>query len=186
MSHWKFFDRNHRTIRVWNPDHVDIIVQNGTYVSEHRDGTDRDITGMTRPGCLYMFQVTMNMYVHVSLMYMYIHLCIMMVCNMPVYIMMIHIQVHAFLYLYVRCTYIVCIDVTVNTSTCHTLPVFGHCTYTSVQLTTTVTLQVHFPLGPISLATAASLSCAQEQLLLSSLLPGTSRFNRQTTQVLLT
>ncbi len=100
-----------------------------------------------------------------------------MVCNMYR-----DIHVHAFLYLYVHCTYIVCIDVTVNT--CQTLPVFGQCTYMSVQLTTT--LQVHFPLlGLISLATPASLSSAQEQLLLSSLLPGTSLFNRQTTQVLL-
>jgi hypothetical protein len=50
--------------------------------------------------------------------------------------------------------------------------------------TTTVTL--HFPSSPISLATpAASLSSAQEQLLLSSCLLGTSLFNWQTTQALL-
>ncbi len=44
------------------------------------------------------------------------------------------------------------------------------------------TTTLHFPSGPISLATQASLSAKQEQLLLSSLLPGTSLFNWQTTQ----
>jgi hypothetical protein len=41
---------------------------------------------------------------------------------------------------------------------------------------------LYFPSGQISLATLASLSSAQKQLLLSSLLPGTSLFNWQTTQ----
>ncbi len=44
-------------------------------------------------------------------------------------------------------------------------------------------LPLHFPSGPISLATPASLSSAQEPLLLSSLLPVTSLFNWQTTQL---
>jgi hypothetical protein len=47
------------------------------------------------------------------------------------------------------------------------------------------TTTLYFPSSPISLATPASLCSAQEPLLLSSLLLGTSLFNRQTTQALL-
>jgi hypothetical protein len=83
-----------------------------------------------------------------------------------------YIQVHAFLYLYVCCTYIY-IDVDTCLDTVHTLL----CSFTPT---------LHFPSGQISciisLATQASLSSEQEQLLLSSLLPGTSLFNEQTTQ----
>ncbi len=74
-----------------------------------------------------------------------------------------YIHVHAFLYLYVCCTYIY-IGVDTSLDTVQTLL----CSFTTT---------LHFPSGQISLATQASLSSAQEQLLLSSLLPGTSLFN---------
>ena len=64
---------------------------------------------------------------------------------------------------------------------------YVHCTYTFMNVNICVdmvqtrlysfTTTLHFPSGPISLATPASFSTAQEPLLLSSLLPGTSLFN---------
>ena len=74
-----------------------------------------------------------------------------------------YIHVHDLIYLYVHGTYTfmhvnICMD-TVQT-----------CLYI---FTTTL----HFPSCPISLATPASLSSAQEPLLLSSLLPVISLFN---------
>ena len=79
-----------------------------------------------------------------------------------------YIHVHAFISLSVHCTY-TCIDVNICLNTVQTRV----CNF----ITT-----LHFPSGPISLATPASLSSAQEPLLLSSRLPCTSLFNRQTTQ----
>ncbi len=72
-----------------------------------------------------------------------------MVCSM-------YIHVHEFIYLYVHCTY-TCIDVNICLDTVQT----RLCSFTTT---------LHFPSGPISLATPASLSSEQEQLLLSSLL----------------
>ncbi len=74
-----------------------------------------------------------------------------------------YIHVHDFIYLYVHGTYMfmhvkICMD-TVQTR----LYSFS--------------ATLHFPSGPISLATPVSLSSSQEQLLLSSLLPVISLFN---------
>ena len=105
--------------------------------------------------CMYMITMlhaSMTMYVHV--MYMYIHLN--MVCNM-------YRHGHEFLYLYVHCIYTY---IDVNT-----------CLDSVLTLLCSFTTTLHFPSGPISLVTPASLSSAQEPLLLSSLLPGTSLFN---------
>ncbi len=105
-----------------------------------------------------------NMYIHVMYMYIYLY----MVCKIMVYI-----HVHAFLCLYVRCTYIY-IDV-------------DTCLDTVQALLCSFTTTLHFLSGQISLVpqARASLSSAQELLLLSSLLHGTSLFNWQTTQALL-
>ncbi len=75
----------------------------------------------------------------------------------------VYIHVHAFLNLCVCCTYIY-MDVDTCLDTVQTLL----CSFTTT---------LHFPSGQISLAMQASLSSAQKQLLLSSLLPGTSLFN---------
>ncbi len=79
------------------------------------------------------------------------------------FIIMIYIRVHNLKYVYVHGTYTfmnvnICID-TVQTRL--------------YSFTTTL----HFPSGPISLATPASLSSIQGSLLLSSLLPFISLFN---------
>jgi hypothetical protein len=65
-----------------------------------------------------------------------------------------YLHVHEFTSLYVYCTYI-CIDVNTCLDTVQTCL----CSFTST---------LHFPSGPISLATPASLSSTQEQFLLSS------------------
>jgi hypothetical protein len=114
------------------------------------------------------------MYVHAINMYIYIQICTYRsTCTcISLNVCTWYIHVHDFISLYVYCTYMyinvnICLD-TVQTRLC--------------MFTTTL----HFPSSPISLATrAASLSSAQEQLLLRCLLPGTSLFNRQTTQALL-
>ena len=54
--------------------------------------------------------------------------------------------------------------------------------YTAHTRLCSFTTTLHFPSGPISLATPASLSTELEPLRLSSLLPGTCLFNPQTTQ----
>ncbi len=79
-----------------------------------------------------------------------------MVCSM-------YIHVHDLIFLYVHSTYF-CMDVNICIDTVQTR------LYSS-------TTTLHFSSGPISLATPASLSSAQEPLLLSSLLPVTSLFN---------
>ncbi len=66
-----------------------------------------------------------------------------------------YIHVHEFMYLYVRCTYM-CIDV----KTCLDIVQTRLCSFTTT---------LHFPSGPISLVTQASLSSAHEPLLLSSI-----------------
>ncbi len=78
-----------------------------------------------------------------------------------------YIHVHEFTSLFLGCTYI-CVDVDTVT-----------CLDTVQTLLCSVTTTLHFPSGPISLATPASVSTAprQEPLLQSSLLPGTSLFN---------
>jgi hypothetical protein len=111
-------------IRVWNPaaslsdsDHMDIIGQNCTYVSEH--GTDMYIhvynletctVTTSSPGDARAAGVTC--YVHCGMYRDYrdiVHLY--MVCNLNMYI---HVHWHEFLYLYVCCIY-TCIDSDVNT-----------------------------------------------------------------------
>ncbi len=74
-----------------------------------------------------------------------------------------YIHVHEFISLYVHCTYTY-IDVYLCLDTVQT----RLCIFTNT---------LHFPSGPISLATPASLSSALEPLLRSSSLPGTSLFN---------
>ncbi len=77
--------------------------------------------------------------------------------------MYIHVHEFKFISLYVHCTY-TCIDVNICLDTVQT----RLCSFTTT---------LHFPSGPINLAMPVSLSSAQEPLLLSSLLPGTSLFN---------
>ncbi len=60
---------------------------------------------------------------------------------------------------------------------------FGHCTDPSVQVHNHTSFPIR-PNQPGSLAMPASLGSMQVPLLLSSLLPGTSLFNRETTQAL--
>ncbi len=74
-----------------------------------------------------------------------------------------YVFMHSYICMYVVHTYIY-IDVDTCLDTVQTFL----CSFTTT---------LHFPSGQISLAMQASLSSAQEQLLLSSLLPGTSLFN---------
>ena len=64
---------------------------------------------------------------------------------------------------------------------------FGHCQCTDPSVQVHNHTSESFPIQPDQPCDArpASLSSTQEPLLLSSLLPGTSLFNRQTTQALL-
>jgi hypothetical protein len=90
------------------------------------------------------------MYVYVHVMYMNINICTL------------YIRVHDVIYLYVHGIYML-MYVNICMDTVHTR---------QYSITTTI----HFPSGPISLATPAIFSSAQEPLLLSSLLPFISLF----------
>jgi hypothetical protein len=101
------------------------------------------------------------MYVHVqTFSFNHERVCTCLYMNMNMYrnVCSMYIHVHNLIYLHVHGTYmfmnvnIVCMD-TVQTRL------------------NSIATTLHLPSGPISLATLASLSSAQESLLLSSLLP---------------
>ncbi len=74
-----------------------------------------------------------------------------------------YIHVHDLIYLYLHST-----DMFINVNIC----------MDTVQTRLySISTTLHFPSGPIILATPTSLSSAQEPLCLSSLLPGISLFN---------